>query len=210
MALTPLAVSVLALLAEREMHPYEMYQIMLQRREDSVVKVSAGSLYRAVERLAADGLITAWGIERSGHRPERTVYAIADGGRQALRDALTEMLSAHVKEYPGFPLAIREARNLSAPDVARLLGDRLAEIRESIRAMDAALERIAKKGLARHFVLDVHYTRSMLDAEAKWIAQTIDELDAGELSWPDPDLPAEPGAATSAHATRSPSAASTT
>ena len=40
--LNPLAVSALALLAERPMHPYEMYQLMLQRREDRVVKVSAG------------------------------------------------------------------------------------------------------------------------------------------------------------------------
>ena len=46
--LSPLALSTLALLTERPMHPYEMYQLMLQRREDRVVKVSAGSLYRAV------------------------------------------------------------------------------------------------------------------------------------------------------------------
>ncbi|MFD4423105.1 PadR family transcriptional regulator [Agromyces sp. NPDC058484] len=190
--LTPLAVSALALLAEREMHPYEMYQLMLQRREDRVVKVSAGSLYRAVERLAADGLIAARSVERAGHRPERTVYAVTDAGRQALRDSLAAMLGQYVNEYPEFPVAIREARNLPASDVARLLGDRREEISASIRFVDAALGRIAAKGLDRYFVLDVHYTRAMLEAESRWIAQTIEELDAGELHWPHPDSSTPP------------------
>ena len=202
--LTPLAVSTLALLAEREMHPYEMYQLMIRRREDRVIKVSAGSLYRAVERLASDRLIAANGIERAGHRPERTVYAITDAGREALRETLAEMLSTHVNEYPQFPVAIREVRNLPAPDVARLLRGRLAEIREAIRFMDAALDRIAEKALDRHFVLDVHYTRAMLEAESHWIAQTIGELDSGELSWPDDSAAAEAPAAASTHSEASP------
>ncbi|AMB60217.1 PadR family transcriptional regulator [Microterricola viridarii] len=193
--LTALAVSTLALLAEREMHPYELYQLMLQRREDRVIKVSAGSLYRAVERLASDGLIAASGIERHGHRPERTVYAITDAGRQALRESLAEMLGTHVNEYPEFPVAIREVRNLPAPAVAQLLRDRLAAVSESIQLTDAALDRVAAKGLARHFVLDVHYARAMLEAESRWIAQTIDELDAGTLTWP-ADVSAAPAAPT--------------
>ncbi|MET1019690.1 MAG: PadR family transcriptional regulator [Microterricola sp.] len=198
--LTPLAVSTLALLAEREMHPYELYQLMIQRREDRVIKVSAGSLYRAVERLAADGLIAASGVERLGHRPERTVYAITDAGRLGLRETLAEMLSTHVNEYPEFPVAIREVRNLPAPDVARLLRGRLSEISASIRFVDAALDRIAEKSLARHFVLDLHYARAMLEAESHWIAQTIGELESGELSWPtDDSAAAEAPSAASTH-----------
>ncbi len=198
--LTPLAVSTLALLAEHEMHPYEMYQLMLRRREDRVINVSAGSLYRAVERLASDQLISASGVERAGHRPERTVYAITDAGREALRETLAEMLSTHVNEFPQFPVAIREVRNLPAPDVARLLRGRLAEISDSIQFMDAALDRIAEKALARHFVLDVHYARAMLDAEAHWIAQTISEIDSGDLSWTVEDTAAaEAPSAASAH-----------
>ncbi len=181
--LTALAVSALALFAERPTHPYELFQLMLQRREDHVINVSAGSLYRAVERLASDGLIVSSGVERLGHRPERTVYAITDAGRHALRGTLTEMLATHVNEYPEFPVAIREVRNLPASDVALLLGDRLAAVSEAIQFANAALDRIDAKGLDRYLVLDVHYSRAMLEAEARWITDTIDELASGELSW---------------------------
>ncbi|MFC0680579.1 PadR family transcriptional regulator [Lysobacter korlensis] len=198
--LSPLAISALALLAEAEMHPYEMYQLMLRRREDRVLKVSAGSLYRAVERLAADGLIESCGVERSGHRPERTVYAITDAGRQALRQSLAEMLGEYVNEYPRFPVAIREARNLPAPIVARLLRERLAKVDAAIRMLDTSLERIAAKELARHFVLDVHYTRAMLEAESSWIGQTIGQLEAGELTWPAPTASGAPAGLHSAGA----------
>ncbi|HWU59288.1 MAG TPA: PadR family transcriptional regulator, partial [Microbacteriaceae bacterium] len=37
--ITPLAIATLALLAERPMHPYEMYQTLIQRAEDRIVKV---------------------------------------------------------------------------------------------------------------------------------------------------------------------------
>jgi DNA-binding PadR family transcriptional regulator len=72
MSLTPLAVSILALLAERPMHPYEMYSLMLERHQDWVVKVKPGSLYHTVDRLARDELVEVAGTERAGSRPERT------------------------------------------------------------------------------------------------------------------------------------------
>ena len=184
--LTPLALSTLALLAERPMHPYEMYQLMLQRREDRVVKVSAGSLYRAVERLAADGYIAETGVEREGNRPERTVYAITDAGRDAVRSTLEQMLGEFVNEFPEFPVAIGEAHNLPPERVAELLGERVARIREFTAFIDTGLAHIAEKGVARHYVLNVHYTRAMLTAELDWLEHTIDELNSGRLDWAAP------------------------
>jgi DNA-binding PadR family transcriptional regulator len=181
--LSPLALSALALLAERPMHPYEMYQLMLQRREDRVVKVSAGSLYRAVERLAADGFIAETGVEREGNRPERTVYAITPEGRDAVRSTLEQMLQEFVNEFPEFPVAIGEAHHLPPDRVAHLLEERVARIREFAALIDAGLGHIAAKGVARQYVLDVHYTRAMLAAELDWLEHTIDELRSGHLDW---------------------------
>lgn len=46
--LTPLGVASLALLAEEPRHPYEMYQVLMARHEDRLVKVRPGTLYHAV------------------------------------------------------------------------------------------------------------------------------------------------------------------
>ena len=85
---TPLGIAVLALLAERPMHPYEMYRLLLERHEDRRVKVRPGSLYHTVDRMAENGLVEAIGTERDGGRPERTTYRVTDTGQQELYVAL--------------------------------------------------------------------------------------------------------------------------
>jgi len=201
--LNPLAFSALAMLIDAPMHPYEMYQLMLARREDRVVKVSAGSLYRAVERLARDGLIAPTSTERMGNRPERTVYTVTDAGRSAFDESLEQMLSRLVNEYPEFPLAVGEAHNLPVDRVVELLETRLDAVRDAIAWYDAAVVRIAAKGKPKSVVLNVHYTRAMLVAEGDWLAQTVDELRSGELEWPsgDPSTTGEPAARGVQHAT---------
>ena len=83
-ALTPLGVAALSLLVEEPMHPYEMYQLLIARHEDRLVKVRPGTLYHAVGRLEEQGLVTATGTDREGNRPERTTYTISAAGREAL------------------------------------------------------------------------------------------------------------------------------
>jgi DNA-binding PadR family transcriptional regulator len=96
--LTPLAVAALALLAERPMHPYEMYQTLITRSEDRLVKVRPGSLYHTVDRLTRQGFVEAVGTDRGGNRPERTTYNITESGQLALSERVAEMLATPVNE----------------------------------------------------------------------------------------------------------------
>ncbi len=77
----PLALVVLACLAEHPMHPYEMATTMRERGKDQSIKLNYGSLYMVVLALQQHGLIVAQETERAGRRPERTVYRLTDAGR---------------------------------------------------------------------------------------------------------------------------------
>src|SRR5258705_5498553 len=79
--LTTLALAVLRLLRERPLHPYDLHKIIRERATDQVVKVRAGSLYHTVTRLHRLELVEPVEVGRAGNRPERTVYAITDTGR---------------------------------------------------------------------------------------------------------------------------------
>src|SRR2546423_11801879 len=100
---TPLALAVMNLLMERPMHPYEMKSKMKERGHDQVIKIKGGSIYDTVERLEAGGFIKSQETSREGRRPERTVYAITEAGREETRDWLAEVGSQPGHEYP--PLA---------------------------------------------------------------------------------------------------------
>ena len=72
----PLALAVLACLAERPMHPYEMSTTMRERGKHESIKLNYGSLYSVVESLHKHGLIAPRETVKDGRRPERTVYEI--------------------------------------------------------------------------------------------------------------------------------------
>ncbi|TPW77624.1 PadR family transcriptional regulator [Schumannella soli] len=184
--LTPLAVAALGLLEERPMHPYEMYQVLMQRSEDRLVKVRPGSLYHAVDRLALHGHVRATGTEREGNRPERTTYEITDAGSAALERRLTGMLGEFVNEYPVFALAISESHNLRPDAVATLLEARLAGLRNELADYNVGRQQVTAKNLPEAYWLDIDYKITLLQCEIAWHETTIARLQSGELTW-DPE-----------------------
>ncbi|WP_431219122.1 PadR family transcriptional regulator [Leifsonia xyli] len=181
--LTPLAVAALALLAEGPSHPYEMYQTLVQRSEDRLVKVRPGSLYHTVDRLARHGLVRATGTEREGNRPERTTYAITEDGTRALGERIADILATPVNEYPEFPLGLGESHNLPAATVTALLRKRVGLIRADIAVYDHAISTVRAKNLPAKYWVDVRYQRAMAEADAATLEALIDDLESGALSW---------------------------
>lgn len=182
-ALTPLGISALALLVERPMHPYEMYQLLIRRSEDRVVKVRPGSLYHAVDRLAEQGLATVRSTERAGNRPERTTYEITDAGRERLRSTVAEMLATPVNEYPRFSLALNEAHHLPQAEVVALLTQRLDLLHADLDYLEAGMVRVANEKVERRYWIDVGYQAAIVRAEIEWITSTIGEIESDALSW---------------------------
>ncbi|MEC3850671.1 PadR family transcriptional regulator [Paenarthrobacter ureafaciens] len=184
--LTALGVASLALLAEGPMHPYEMYQVLMARHEDRLVKVRPGTLYHAVRRLEEAGLVEAVGTDREGNRPERTTYRISTAGHEALDVRLREMLAKPVNEYPVFPHAIAEAHHLPAEAVIELLGQRVEALQAGLDFLLHAERVVTAKGLDRKYWMDVMYQQQMLRTEISWIHGLLRELRSGELPWGDP------------------------
>src|SRR5437868_15080675 len=98
----PLALAVLALLAESPTHPYEMDFLMRARGLTESIKLNRGSLYTVVDALQRDGLIVPQETQREGRRPERTVYAITEVGRAKLNGWIRDLVRKPAKEYPQF------------------------------------------------------------------------------------------------------------
>ncbi|MFJ9367420.1 PadR family transcriptional regulator [Nocardia sp. NPDC101769] len=182
-ALTPLAIAVLALLEERPMHPYEMYQLLISRHEDELVKIKPGSLYHTVARLAEQELVLAEGTDRAGNRPERTTYRIRTAGRAALRARISELLRQPVKEYPIFPVALAEAHNLPAGEVAAVLRERIAWIESRITELEALREWASNRQVPRRYWVAIDYVHDLSVTEARWLRGFIDDLDSGALEW---------------------------
>jgi DNA-binding PadR family transcriptional regulator len=183
--LTPLAIAALALLNERPMHPYEMYQLLITRAEDRLVKVRPGSLYHTVDRLTREGLLESLGTDREGNRPERTTYRITERGQLSLSERIAEMIATPINEYNEFPLAIAEAHNLPKDILIELLGRRRVRLVSELKTLEGGYQDVTAKSIPRKFWIDITYQQVVINAEIAWLDGLTSQLSSGELDWSD-------------------------
>ncbi|TCM51595.1 PadR family transcriptional regulator [Kribbella sp. VKM Ac-2568] len=182
--LTPVGMAVLALLNERPMHAYEMFQLLMSREEDRLIKVRLGTVYHTVERLAGQQLVEATGTERAGNRPERTTYAITAAGDAALRRRISDAIETPAYEYPLFPVALSEAHNLPAGETVRVLNRRLELLRKQVDDIEATIERVRTEDVDEAYWFVADYLRTQAVAERDWLQTIVNRIESKDLPWP--------------------------
>ncbi len=179
---TPLALAVMTLLMERPMHPYEMKLKMKERGHDQVIRLKGGSIYDTVERLEEGGFITSQAPSREGRRPERTVYAITEDGREEITAWMREMLAQPVNDYPQFAAALAFLAVLDKDEVVRLLRARTALLESQIARNENGLENLQKTlAIPRLFLVEAEYGVVLNRAELEWVRSLIRDIEESRL-----------------------------
>src|SRR5262245_38249289 len=176
------ALSVLCLLREGPMHPYEMQRLIRQRKNDEFLDLKRGSLYHAIARLERAGYIAQIETRREGRRPERTVYRITEAGQREQLSWLRELLAKPDHDSTQFFAALSYLPHLPPEDVADLLETRASILEAEVAGLDATLTELVPR-LGRLVLLEAEYWRAMRQAELNWVRSLIGDLRAGRLSW---------------------------
>jgi DNA-binding PadR family transcriptional regulator len=179
---SPLALTVLALLHYKPLHPYGIQRLIKQWGKDQVVNVGQrAGLYRTIERLRAADLITVQQTERDQLYPERTVYEITDAGRAVAHQWLREMLGTPKQEFPEFPAALSHLLMLTPQEALEVLQQRVDLLTAAQAQLDARLAEYHE--LPRVSMLEFEYQRAVTTAELHWLRTVIEPLRTGHLSW---------------------------
>jgi DNA-binding PadR family transcriptional regulator len=181
----PLSLVLLGLLAEQPLHPYGMRGLIRERGHERIVKARPASVYDAVARLAAAGLIAVQGSGRAGRRPERTVYRITDQGVAALQSWVREGLT-DVDVPERFVAALAFMYALPKREALSLLHRRTSAVVELIDTTETALAQVISSGVPEIFLSEERYAQALRRAERDWLAAFTDELQKGKLRWPRP------------------------
>lgn len=136
-------------------------------RADLWSDVRPGSLYGALHRLAAEGLIETLRTEQSGNLPARTVYAITAEGQRELRALRAEALQETGLHPDPVDLALVMSDDLDASVLRGYVEDR-------IRALTSQAAQFAHHGertwpdqtVADDLVLE--HARLRIEAELAW------------------------------------------
>jgi DNA-binding PadR family transcriptional regulator len=176
--LTSMGVSVLALLRERSMHGYEMFQILVQRHADRIVKVRPGSLYHVVDRLTEEKLIRRAATARDGKRPQRAIYEITDAGAELLAERVRELIAIPVHEFPQFVVALAEVDTLGGDAAANAVDDRVG----AMEARAAEIMALRDAGVTPGgYLVALDYLLATMQAELLWLREFASSLRSGQL-----------------------------
>jgi len=175
-----LALAVLAVVLERPVHPYEMASVLRSRGKDRDMPIKWGSLYTVVGNLEKHALIEVVGNERSGGRPERTVYRITDAGREELSDWVRELIGTPEREQPRFEAGLSVLGVLSPAEAIALLRTMREALQSQVDGQRAALAGTAED-VPRIFLVEDEYDLAIRTAELTWLDGLLAELADGTL-----------------------------
>jgi DNA-binding PadR family transcriptional regulator len=138
-------------------------------------EVRPGSLYGALHRLAAEGLIEPLRTEQDGQLPARTVYGITGEGHRELRALRAEALQEVRLQPDPVDLALAMSRDLD-PEVLRgYLEDRVRALSARAAQFDHQRDRLWP-GQTVADDLVVEHARLRIRAELEWHQLVLDQL----------------------------------
>ena len=181
--ISPLALSILQLLDERPMHPYELAATMRERHQDEFIRLNFGSLYHTVEVLERNGWIVSAEREKEGRRPERTIYRLTNSGRDVLVNVVSDILARPRREYPHFAAGLMFMHHLDAPSAASHLSERAIALKAKTEKLNGIMAELRGHGISRLALIELEHKIAMLDAERKWVSNLEKEINDGRLEW---------------------------
>jgi DNA-binding PadR family transcriptional regulator len=157
-----------------------MYGHQLRRdarldRADMWSDVRPGSLYGALHRLAAEGLIEPVRTEQAGNLPARTVYAITAEGQRELRVLRAEALAEVGLRPDPVDLALAMSADLDEDTLRGYVQDRIS----ALTAQAARCRHYADRAWPDQTIADdlvAEHARLRIEAEIAWHQLVLDRI----------------------------------
>lgn len=157
------------------MHGHQIRRDAQVDRTELWADVKVGSLYGALNRMAAEGVIEAVRTERAGNLPARTVYAITQEGYRELA-ALRSAILRDVKLRPDpVDLAIQYSHDMADEELIAVFQDRRQAIAVELQSWRNLREQAAPylRGVEP---LGFEHRLMRLAAELEWHDKALEEL----------------------------------
>ena len=142
--MSPVRLFILGALAERgAMHGHQIRLLAEEERIHNWADVSVGSLYGALKRLAAEGLIREVRVEREGGYPERQVYEITEEGYSALTTLREVGLRTLSMKHDPFDLAVTRLDPERLDSLPQMIENRLLALRAKLADQEYSQQQAA-------------------------------------------------------------------
>ena len=165
-------IPILGLLAERDMHGYDLHREMELSGLRRWMPMSKVAVYKALERLARNGCLDAR-ADRAGNMPERVVYSLTEQGRLRLRDLTYDLIASQEPLSSRTSLALYFGTHLSTQEALAALEARLRFLESELGARRREMSMLEDVGTALESILRKHdVERHRLELE--WLQEVAE------------------------------------
>ncbi|GAA4201465.1 PadR family transcriptional regulator [Streptosporangium oxazolinicum] len=167
---------ILGALARRgPMHGHQIRQSAQTDRTELWTDIKVGSLYGALHRMEAEGVIETVRTEQQGNLPARTVYAITEDGGLEL-ESLREAALRDTRLRPDpVDLALQLSSDMGERELRAVIEDRHRKLTAELRTWQR-LREVAAPHLRGLEPLGFDHTLVRLRAEVAWHETLLEEL----------------------------------
>ena len=183
-------------------HGYDVRRELLSWSADKWANVQPGSIYHALRKLSAEGLLREVTTEQVGARPARTTYEITAKGAAEFQSLLRTGWWNLAEAPDPFMAAFSFLPALPREEAAAALRNRAAQLRAGAKQLAAATTADWADNKPEFVVWMWERSIALAEAEIAWCERTAERVEAADDLWkpinaaePAIDEPGEPPAA---------------
>jgi DNA-binding PadR family transcriptional regulator len=161
-------------------HGYDVRRELLSWRADEWANIHPGSIYHALKRLAAEGLLREVATERVGSRPARTTYEITPVGRDEFETLLRRYWWEPGQGTDPFQAALAFLPDLSPAEAVAALRNRAQVLRGAVEFFRTAIDSDwARQRKPVHVTWQFERSMVLAAAEADWCDRIAGLVEGG-------------------------------
>lgn len=169
--------ALLSLLAEQPCHGYQVEQLIEERNMRDWTEIGFSSIYRILNKLKAEELVTGQIQPAEGRGPARKVYQLTEKGRTAWQQAALRALAQPERQYTSFLLGLDNLAALPYQQALKAIEDYLAQQRSVYQHLDRAVK--------QHPMREDFFISAFFDYLFHTLKAEIDWLDAFTTKYSD-------------------------
>ncbi|MGW5054929.1 PadR family transcriptional regulator [Actinokineospora sp. NPDC004072] len=158
-------------------HGYRVRAELMGWNAQEWARINPGSIYHAIRKAAADGLLVEAPDDGREAGPDRVRYAITEAGERALRDLVRSGLRVTRDPYM-LNAALSMLPALERAEAVALLDERLAELRAAVGELESWGDGTPYPS-PEHAVEQVRLWMAQIRADIEWSSGLRDRLLAG-------------------------------
>jgi DNA-binding PadR family transcriptional regulator len=170
---------ILGLLRERPLYGYEIKQIIEEHMSDWT-SIAFGSIYFALDKLAAEGFVEQVEVEQKGKRPSRSVYQVTESGREEFLRLLRESWQQVERQYFSVDICLFFLETLPLDEIKNYLRMRQATLQTMLEHIQSHRdEQMALPEIPQLAAAIFDHTLVHTQAELSWVTDLLQKLESG-------------------------------